>query len=249
MALENLPDLMAEIGEADSFKAVCRIFEKSIEPLGVRYYGIGPLTGVPPKSMFAAAEAPEHWVDHYVNSGLSERDPLVRAARDGRSFRWDEIELHDEADIAAYNETRSSGMAEGYATTVAGPGAMKAGVTLSGDGINNWNVLQQVQAKVLGDVVLQRALILNDLTWRAAMPFLSPVEKRLLELASEGNVDKEIGLIMNISYKRVHEMWRAIRRKLGAKDRANAASIAVAIGLISPPSRAVQLVFGYGDPN
>lgn len=249
MSLENLPDLMAEVGEADSFKTICRLLEKSIEPLGIRYYGVGPLTGVPPKSMFAAAEAPERWVEHYVSSGLSERDPIVRAARAGRSFLWSEVELRNEVEVAAFKETCSSGMSDGYVTTVAGPGAMKAGITLSGAGMQNWTLLQQVQIKVLGDVMLQRALAINDLAWRSAMPFLTVVEMQLLTLAAEGNVDKEIGLIMNIPYKRVHEMWRGIRRKLGAKDRANAASIAVAIGLIPPPSRAVQLVFGAEAPN
>jgi DNA-binding NarL/FixJ family response regulator len=71
---------------------------------------------------------------------------------------------------------------------------------------------------------------------------LGPYDLTLLQLASEGLVDKGIALRVGLRPNQVHERWRRIREAFGAKDRSNAVAIALALGLISPPSQALRLV-------
>lgn len=56
----------------------------------------------------------------------------------------------------------------------------------------------------------------------------------ILELVALGRTDREIALLLGTSVYGVKESLRAAYRKLGARDRANAVSIALSRGLISP---------------
>jgi hypothetical protein len=84
VSLTTLVDRVRLIREANSFKSACRAFEKAIEPFGACYYALGPLAPRSGEGVFAVAEAPDNFTEHYLAEGLYENDPLRRGAALGR---------------------------------------------------------------------------------------------------------------------------------------------------------------------
>ena len=74
---------------------------------------------------------------------------------------------------------------------------------------------------MLGIIMLSHVLYLNELTWRQALPVLRPPDIEILRIASNASVDNEIAKALNLLPEVVHERWRSIRKKLGARDRAH----------------------------
>ncbi len=71
---------------------------------------------------------------------------------------------------------------------------------------------------------------------------LRPQDVLLLALASDGLNDKAIAREIGSSSSSVHQRWRLIREALKARDRAHAVAIALALNLIPPPRRALQML-------
>jgi DNA-binding CsgD family transcriptional regulator len=115
----------------------------------------GPFDGRSGEQHVRGRRSPGRWIEHYTKSGLAERDPLLRLAREGCAFKWDEVKPLDNDENAALNEIRSC-MTDGFATSVPGPGSMKAGVTMSG-AVSHWTAHDRLEAKILGNAMLDRS--------------------------------------------------------------------------------------------
>lgn len=70
---------------------------------------------------------------------------------------------------------------------------------------------------------------------------LSQHDLTLLRCASNGMVDKSIANTLRCEADHVHQQWRRIRRLLGANDRSHAVAIALSLGIIPAPDRALVL--------
>jgi len=64
----------------------------------------------------------------------------------------------------------------------------------------------------------------------------------MVALAAEGMNDKAIARHIGASDVATHQRWRLIRDMLGARDRAHAVAIALSLGIIDPPKRAISLM-------
>lgn len=244
MSLAQLLDQVQSIKETSSFKQAVRVFEKAMEPLGARYYAIGPMAPVHGQDVFAVAESPGDFLKIYTQERLYETDPLRRASIAGRTSEWADIKPANEDEARTLDMVQSVGMRNGFASVIAGPGAVKIGVTMAWGDKEKRPEADRIQAHMLGVTMLSHILYLNELTWREALPVLRPLDIEILRIASNANVDKEIAKALNLLPEVVHERWRSIRKKLGARDRAHACTIAASIGLIPPPDRAMDLVLG-----
>jgi DNA-binding CsgD family transcriptional regulator len=244
VSLNQLLDQVRSIKETSNFKQAVRAFEKAVDPLGARYYAIGPMAPVRGQDVFAVAESPGDFAKIYSQERMYENDPLRRASVAGRTFQWADIKPANDAEAHTLEIVHSVGMRNGFASVIAGPGAMKLGVTMAWGEKEKRAAADQVQAHMLGVTMLSHVLYLNELTWRQALPVFRPLDVEILRLASNANVDKEIAKALKVLPEAVHERWRTIRKKLGARDRAHACAIAASIGLIPPPDRAMELVLG-----
>lgn len=79
----------------------------------------------------------------------------------------------------------------------------------------------------------------------ARLQRLRQLDVALLALAAEGMNDKEIARRIELPSPEIHQRWRIVRSILGAKDRAHAVAIALALHLIGPPTRALELLAEY----
>ena len=244
MSLNQLLDSVQAIKETSNFKHAVRAFEKAMDPLGARYYAIGPMAPVGGQDVFAVAESPGDFAKIYTAERMYEADPLRRASVEGRTFQWADVRPANDAEVRTLDIVHSVGMRNGFASVIAGPGAVKIGVTMAWSDKDKRPEADQIQAHMLGVAMLSHVLQLNELTWRQALPVLRPLDIEILRIASNANVDKEIAKALNLLPEVVHERWRSIRKKLGARDRAHACTIAASIGLIPPPDRAMDLVLG-----
>ena len=64
------------------------------------------------------------------------------------------------------------------------------------------------------------------------IPALSDVDVRILALAAEGHTDREISRALDLKFYKTQQLFRAIRIRLGAANRANAVLIALQRGII-----------------
>jgi two-component system NarL family response regulator len=69
---------------------------------------------------------------------------------------------------------------------------------------------------------------------RGRLAALSPRERQVLALVARGKSAKGIGLILEISPRRVYLHAASILRKVGAENRLRAVAIAVRGGLLAP---------------
>lgn len=73
---------------------------------------------------------------------------------------------------------------------------------------------------------------------------LSPRQLTILQMVANGNQDKEIGDNLKISVQTVRNHLATARRKMGARDRAHAAALAVKYGLVTlePSQRHIEIL-------
>lgn len=244
MPLTHLLDQVHAIKETSNFKQAVRLFEKAMDPLGARYYAIGPMAPVQGQDVFAVAESPGDFAKIYIQERMYENDPLRRASIAGRTSEWADVAPANDSEARTLDIVHSVGMRNGFASVMAGPGAVKLGVTMAWGEKEKRSEVDRIQAHMLGVTMLSHLLYLNELSWRQALPVMRPLDIEILRIASNASVDKEIAKALKLLPEVVHERWRSIRKKLGARDRAHACAIAVAIGLIPPPERAMDLVLG-----
>ena len=84
MSLNQLLDSVQAIKQTSNFKQAVRAFEKAMDPLGARYYAIGPMAPAGGQDVFAVAESPGDFAKIYTQERMYDADPL-RLSRGARS--------------------------------------------------------------------------------------------------------------------------------------------------------------------
>jgi len=64
------------------------------------------------------------------------------------------------------------------------------------------------------------------------MVYLSPREREVLKLVAEGQTNRQIAIMLNLSEHTVKNYMRAIRNKFGTESRTEAVAVALRAGLI-----------------
>jgi DNA-binding NarL/FixJ family response regulator len=79
--------------------------------------------------------------------------------------------------------------------------------------------------------VVQSYLLEKEQGWRHPPPELTPRERQLMDLWSEGLGDREVADQLDISYETVRSHGRRLRKKLGVNTRAQVVLKALSLGL------------------
>lgn len=132
-----------------------------MDPLGARYYAIGPMAPVGGQEVFAVAESPGDFAKVYTQERMYEADPLRRASIAGRTFQWADINPANDSEARTLDIVHSVGMRNGFASVIAGPGAVKIGVTMAWGESPKRPEPDHIQAHMLGVAMLSHVLYLN----------------------------------------------------------------------------------------
>jgi DNA-binding CsgD family transcriptional regulator len=228
--------LVGELKHAPTVSKAIDLFEKAIEPFGVRYYALGPL-GNPERTQsveaFVIVKSPRGFMDHYHGIRAYAFDPLVRKALCGSSFFWRDVPRTQPEEIALMRDSFGAGMVDGFVAVHPAIGALKAGVTMSGARLD-WSTLEEGSVSLVAGAFLKRVLALREVALAPPIEMLSPREIRILHHAALGRSDKIIARHLGISPETVRGHWKSIRKKLGAADRAHAIAVGLWSGQIAP---------------
>jgi DNA-binding CsgD family transcriptional regulator len=230
---------LALIGELTSAPTVAKavaIFEKAIEPFGVKLYRTG-LIANPERGLIEAAIVSnwsDEWARFYRGTRAFTFDPVVAAARKGEGFYWRDLELPKRPEAKALmRDAREVGMIDGFTVVRAQPGELKTTVNMAGDALE-WTEIEQGVVSFLAQALMSRMLYLRDIQLKPAVQALSGRETAILSHAAAGHGDKVIALALDLSHETVRFYWKNIRKKLGAADRAHAVAVGLWSGQIDP---------------
>lgn len=185
------------------------------------------------------ANYPPGWIEYYTSRQLHHLDPTIRrGARSIAPVDWGMFE-QDEAFNAVFRAAPDFGIADrGLTVPVRGPYGDLGLLSVTRDcGDDEWGKLKrkvigelQVAAVHMHDNVMRSDVLLSTLRG----PTLSRREAEILQWASEGKSQQDIGDILSISHRTVEVHLRSSREKLGALTTAQAVGRAIGLGLIQP---------------
>jgi LuxR family quorum-sensing system transcriptional regulator CciR len=226
--------LVGGLSSAPTIALTIDIFQRAIEPFGVRLYHTTPL-GNPERSLITDAMVsnyPEDWMRFYLGSRAFTFDPVLCASLKGQGFYWRDLpEPIETAAKSLMVDAREVGLADGFTVLRHTPGELSIGIFLAGPDIVLTDLEQGVVTPCLP---YDDGVQLREVQLAPAVRKLSLREAEILNHAALGRTDKQIADAIGVTHVTVHTYWKAIRRKLGASDRASAVAIGVWSGQIAP---------------
>jgi DNA-binding CsgD family transcriptional regulator len=237
--MDRTANALALIGELTSAPTVSKaigVFERAIEPFGVRLYRTGVVAN-PERGLIEEAiisNWSEEWTRFYRGQRAFTFDPVVAAARKGEGFFWRDLEPSPRAEgRALMRDARTIGMIDGFTVVRSAPGELKTTVNMAGDHLD-WSETEQGVVSFVAQALVSRMLHLRDIQLKPAVQTLSGRETEILSHAAAGHGDKTIAQALDLTHETVRFYWKNIRRKLGANDRASAVAVGLWSGQIAP---------------
>lgn len=191
-----------------------------------------------PRQHGLATSYPEHWMDHYIQEGYMDIDPVIdRISKSRHSFFWsDLLEKGDlsEDSIRMMNEARESGVQSGIGLSFCNNIGEITGIGLSQ---NDTDFTENKDYTFLACVHFLSSYFhetYRDMMTKPIQTSLTERETEILHWAAEGKTDEEIALITNITQNTVRFHWKNIFKKLEAYGRVYAITKALRLNLITP---------------
>ncbi|MDZ5648705.1 LuxR family transcriptional regulator [Nitrospirillum sp. BR 11828] len=182
---------------------------------------------------------PQAWVDHYIQQRYTRDDiAMIRAMSSVVPIAWGGPATHlhlTERQRIVLEEGAEAGLRSGAIVPVHGPGPGKSVLavssSLTGEGFNRLFVHHRHELQVIATYAQEQIIKLDVGKPRASLS-LSPREAEILTWTALGEAALQIAGRLNISSHTVHQHIDSARKKLGARNKVQAASIAIAHGLI-----------------
>lgn len=185
------------------------------------------------------ANYPLDFLEHYMEKGYPDLDPVRQyVVTTYQPFLWNELNSLMELDSKnelVMNEAGESGLLDGLAVPIYGPGGEIAGVgmassqkigTLSYDKVHEINLICQHFHIAYSMVNRRQRQVANF------HPKLSARERDILAWAAQGKSDSVISDILNISEGTVKTYLQRINKKLQTTGRIATISKAILLGLV-----------------
>lgn len=228
--------LIGELSRAATVSQAIDVFERAIEPFGVKVYRTSLLAN--PERGYVDAAVVSNWADEWLAFYRGTRafmfDPVVAACMKGEGFFWRDLPgPRTSFGKTLMRDAQEFGMVDGFTAIRSPRGELKSAVHLSGEQLE-WTELEQGVVTLIANTLMSRVLFLRDIQLAPAMRALSPREVQVLHHAALGHCDKQIARSTGIAHETIRSYWKSIRTKLGASDRANAVAIALWAGKIAP---------------
>lgn len=219
-------------------------FQIAVNRLGIVDYSyhIVRAQGITEQLVCGIITYPEDWVQHYIDQGMVDYDPIVKTGRrNNLPFRWSQLrtspdEIIAQKQVNLMNEAAGLGLSEGMTVPIHGHREFAMlSVVPDHDADDRNQVLVQHQ-----DIFHLLSLYFHDHTRDlvieqikpAVAPKLTNREKECLKWTAEGKTAWEIAQILSISERTVVYYLENAKHKLGVNSRPHAVVKAVMSGLI-----------------
>jgi LuxR family quorum sensing-dependent transcriptional regulator len=176
---------------------------------------------------------PDEWSRVYSRGGYLHHDPVVRQLRrTSRPFEWRQLRFDEErypSAVELMRLRREFGFQNAFVVPVPGPAGPIGGISMSGP------ALPEFQKPAVHMLALSAFHALSDLRGRRAEPrtVLTEREQEVLTWSAVGKTAWDIGELLAISKRTVHEHAQTASRKLGAANLTNAVALALRDNLIA----------------
>jgi LuxR family transcriptional regulator, quorum-sensing system regulator CviR len=178
---------------------------------------------------------PQQWIEHYVSTGLDQRDPIVRENSVNYAVQYwaDTFKKYDDSQPFII-KAADFGLRSGYAYGLKNPNGDKASLfSFAGRSMKRDPRTELILEHLIPH--LHQAfsrVVRNRNTAQSQIGELSPREREVLKWASDGKSTWEISMILSISKDTVKFHLKNIMQKLQVVSRAQAVAVALENGVI-----------------
>jgi DNA-binding CsgD family transcriptional regulator len=225
-------DLIESAAGAPSAAEVGRRLFAALQPYGAKAFYARALRSAAPGDAHAFSRiSPPRWEQIYEDGRFDDANYMVREVwRRGQPFCWSEVELRTDRERELSQVLVDLRMPDGIGAPVYGPHYV--GVTsVAFERLDQIAPSERAAIGVAATVLHHRML---ELTPPALVqtPRLTPRERDCIALIAEGKSDWEIGEILGLAETTVMTHVQNVRRKLGARSRAQVIAICMIAGVI-----------------
>ena len=234
---KGLPIWVTAICRATSLEQCVDAFKSSVKPFGVTMFVCGEVdVENRRRSVMHVIEWPDDWTKFY-REGFVARDPLLNALMvRTEPFTWRELREDPNLpaqDLQLLNLAAARGWNDGLVTQIPRGGARFGIVSLIRAG-SPMNAVEKSMLILLSVLFHERVKCFSARAFAAEPSGISARMKAALQLVGRGFSDKAIARKLEISETTAHGHIEDAKRRLAARTRAEAAAVAISLGIIAP---------------
>jgi DNA-binding CsgD family transcriptional regulator len=181
---------------------------------------------------------PSSWVDEVITNRLYRDDPVHAASiRSPTGLCWERI--HDviaptHVQLSVLERGRAHGLESGYTVPFRIPGERGAFFSVARRKGGAFTYAEATVTQLIGGIAFQRGReLIEGRAVKALGAPLSPRQIDCLRLIAAGKTEWEIGIILNLSPRTVHEYVEGARRRYGVRTRSQLVLAAARDGYVS----------------
>lgn len=181
---------------------------------------------------------PPPWVDEVISKRLYRDDPVHAAGiRSPAGLCWERI--HDviaptHAQLSVLERGRAQGLKSGYTVPFRIPGERGAFFSVARRKDGAFTHAEAAAARIVGSIAFQRGReLIKGRAVKAVGAPLSPRQIDCVRLIAAGKTEWEMGIILDLSPRTVHEYVEGARRRYGVKTRSQLVLAAARDGYVS----------------
>jgi DNA-binding CsgD family transcriptional regulator len=226
--------------KAQSHSDLFTVIEAAIRSFGFRWFALvddGDLIKGRSSCLFMT-NYPSSWVDEVVTNRLYRDDPVHAASiRSPTGLCWERI--HDviaptHAQLSVLERGRAHGLKSGYTVPFRIPGERGAFFSVAQRKDGAFTHAEAAAAQLVGGIAFQRGReLIKGRAVKAVGAPLSPRQIDCLRLIAAGKTEWEMGIILDLSPRTVHEYVEGARRRYGVRTRSQLVLAAARDGYVS----------------
>ncbi|MFS1286784.1 MULTISPECIES: autoinducer binding domain-containing protein [Pseudomonas] len=226
--------IFAQAADTEEFRVIAM---RALHELGFDFFAYGMCSVTPfmrPRTSIYS-NYPEHWVQRYQGENYALIDPTVKHSKlSPATILWTNELFRDSPQF--WSEARDSGLCHGLAqpsfNAQGRVGLLSLARRSKAISLEEFEALKPVtKAFAIAAHEKISELESDDSVFNAQVEF-SGRECDVLRWTADGKTSEEIGVIMGVCTDTVNYHHRNIQRKIGASNRVQAVSYAVALGYI-----------------
>jgi DNA-binding CsgD family transcriptional regulator len=181
---------------------------------------------------------PSSWVDEVITNRLYRDDPVHAASiRSPTGLSWERIRdviAPTHVQLSVLDRGRAHGLNSGYTVPFRIPGERGAFFSVARRKDGAFTYAEATVAQMVGGIAFQRGReLIEGRAVKALGAPLSPRQIDCLRLIATGKTEWEMGIILDLSPRTVHEYVEGARRRYGVRTRSQLVLAAARDGYVS----------------
>lgn len=181
---------------------------------------------------------PSSWVDEVITNRLYRDDPVHAASiRSPTGLCWERIRdviAPTHVQLSVLDRGRAHGLNSGYTVPFRIPGERGAFFSVARRKDGAFTYAEATVTQLIGGIAFQRGReLIEGRAVKALGAPLSPRQIDCLRLIAAGKTEWEMGIILNLSPRTVHEYVEGARRRYGVRTRSQLVLAAARDGYVS----------------